>query len=168
MIENGKMKYSFTAPLYFFAILLLISGCAGMSAQSEGEIDEGAAESVPYYANDFNDIMVPNELKWDREGSMAIKTESYAGGVLKFVGRVEVNSLSDFFINTMTKNKWKLVGSAKYKNVLLAFTKPNKTAMVMILESSDISRKTTVHIYLTDDRVSSDKGYNPFAGESVR
>jgi hypothetical protein len=110
--------------------------------------------------------MVPCELSWDREGSMSIKTESYAGGVLKFVGRVEVNSLADFFVNAMEKNSWKLVGSAKYQNVLLAFTKPNKTAMVMIYES-DLSSKTSVYIYLTDD-ISARQGYNPYVEENIR
>lgn len=96
---------------------------------------------------------------------MSIKTESYAGGVMKFVGRVEVNSLADFFVNNMEKNNWKLVGSVKYKNVLLAFTKPNKTAMIMIMET-ELMRKTAVYIYVTDD-IAARKGIKPFAEESI-
>jgi len=168
MIRYRKMNWRFSLPLYLIVILLLLSGCAKKNIWSQGEegFDETASENVPYYANDYNDIMVPSELSWDREGSMSIKTESYAGGVMKFVGRVEVNSLADFFVNSMAKNNWKLVGSAKYKNVLLAFTKPNKTAMVMIYES-DLSSKTSVYIYLTDD-ISARQGYNPYVEESIR
>lgn len=168
MTRNRKMYLTLTAICYLSAMLLLLGGCstASLSGGSGSAIDEGMAENVPYYADDFNDIMVPNELDWDREGSMAMRTESYAGGVLKFVGRVEVNSLAEFFVNTMPKNKWKLVGSAKYENVLLAFTKPNKTAMIMILES-DITRKTSVHIYVTDD-ITARKGNSPFSQESLR
>jgi hypothetical protein len=168
MIRFRKMNGQFSLPLYLAVLLLLLSGCAKKNVWSEGQkgVDEAAPENVPYYANDYNDIMVPSELSWDREGSMSIKTESYAGGVIKFVGRVEVNSVADFFVNTMVKNKWKLVGSAKYKNILLAFTKPNKTAMVMIYES-DLSRKTSVYIYVTDD-IAARQGYNPFVGETNR
>jgi hypothetical protein len=168
MNRYRKMNGRAFLPLYLVVILLLLSGCAKKNfwSPSQEGIDEKGPENVPYFANDYNDIMVPSELSWDREGSMSIKTESYAGGVLKFVGRVEVNSLADFFVNTMAKNKWKLVGSAKYKNILLAFTKPNKTAMVMIYES-DLSRKTSVYIYVTDD-ISARQGYNPFAGETNR
>jgi len=155
-------------PLYLVVILLLLTGCATKNLRSPNQegTDETAPKNVPYYANDYNDIMVPNELSWDREGSMSIKTESYAGGVLKFMGRVEVNSLADFFVNTMAKNKWKLVGSAKYENILLAFTKPNKTAMVMFYEA-DLRRKTSVYIYITDD-ISARQGYNSFGGETIR
>jgi len=168
MIGYWKMKGRFFLPLCLVVILLLLSGCAkkNLWSQDQGGIDEKAPENVPYYANDYNDIMVPSELSWDREGSMSIKTESYAGGVLKFVGRVEVNSLADFFVNSMAKNKWKLVGSAKYTNILLAFTKPYKTAMIMIYESG-LSGKTSVCIYVTDD-ISARQGSNPFAGETSR
>jgi hypothetical protein len=166
MIGYWKMKGRFFLPLYLAVILLLLSGCAKKNiwSKDQGGIDEKAAENEPYYANDYNDIMVPSELSWDREGSMSIKTESYAGGVLKFVGRVEVNSLADFFVNSMAKNRWKLVGSAKYKNILLAFTKPNKTAMVIIYESG-LSGKTSVYIYVTDD-IAARRGADPFAGET--
>lgn len=168
MIRYRKMNGRLTLTFFIAVILLLLSGCAKKNIWSKGEegIDETAPENIPYYANDYNDIMVPSELSWDREGSMSIKTESYAGGVLKFVGRVEVNSLADFFVNAMEKNSWKLVGSAKYQNVLLAFTKPNKTAMVMIYES-DLSSKTSVYIYLTDD-ISARQGYNPYVEENIR
>jgi hypothetical protein len=163
------MQRTLTAICGLFTMLLLLGGCSAMSlsGNSTTAIDENTAENVPYYADDFNDIMVPSEMDWDREGSMAMRTDSYAGGVLKFVGRVEVNSLAEFFVNTMSKNKWNLVGSAKYKNVLLAFTKPNKTAMIMILESN-ITRKTTVHIYLTDDITARKGDYSSFPQDSVR
>lgn len=166
MIGDRKMNWRSLLPLYLVIILLLTSGCAKKYPWSHNQegVDKSAQDNVPYYANDYNDIMVPSELSWDREGSMSIKTESFAGGVLKFVGRVEVNSLADFFVNTMAKNKWKLVGSAKYENILLAFAKPNMTAMVMIYES-DLSHKTSVYIYVTDD-ISARQGYNPFAGET--
>jgi hypothetical protein len=151
MIRERKIRFTSTMLCYSLAVLLLLGGCSGKNIFSSDEsLDESAVENVPYRADDFSDIMVPPELSWDREGSMAIKTESYAGGVMRFTGRVEVNSLADFFVNTMQRNNWKMVGSAKYKNVLLAFTKPNKTALVMIM-GSDLGGKTSVQIYLTDD-----------------
>lgn len=163
-----KRNFNLIILLTLTVSLFFSGGCAEKGLWSSGDeaLDENVPENVPYYADDFRDILIPNELQWDREGSMAIKTESFAGGILKFTGRVEVNSLTDFFVNTMAKNKWKLVGSAKYKNILLAFTKPYKTAVVTIFEA-DLTSKTTVQIYVADD-ITARKGYNPFAEETLR
>lgn len=169
MILRKENYLKFAICLCLALMFLITSGCGKKNLwpqQTDDQMDETEVENMPYYANDFNDILVPNELRWDREGSMAMRTESFAGGVMRFVGRVEVNSLADFFVNTMAKNKWKMVGSAKYKNVLLAFTKPNKTAMITIFES-DLSSKTTVQIYVTDD-ITARHGYNPFSEDTIR
>ncbi len=154
-------------PLLFGAAIAMTSlvgltGCAelgiggsdqGMSAAPLG----GPAESQPYYANEFSDLMLPSDLTFDREKSMVVRTDSFAGGVLHYSGRVEITSLSDFFINTMPKNGWKLVGSAKYKKVLLAFVKPNKTCTVQLSEG-EFGMKTGVAVYITEDLTASKSG----------
>ena len=149
--------------LLLLAALFLSAGCAeldlGGTMGQEGTPAAAAAEAepAPYYPTDFKDIMVPAELNWNREKSMSIRTASFAGGILNFTGRVDINSLTDFFIASMQKDGWKLSGSIKYKNVLLAFTKPQKTTMISIYQN-EFGYKTDVSIYITEDVT----GSNPF------
>lgn len=136
--------------------LLLTSGCVG-SALSSGPDSGGPLQAAPsstadpnYSANEFPDLMIPGDLDWDREKSMIVRTESFAGGVLQYSGRVEITSAADFFINTMGRNGWKLAGTTKYKNILLAFVKPTKTCTIMLSEDK-LMMKTVVNIYMAED-----------------
>ncbi|MFZ5775309.1 MAG: hypothetical protein ACOY3Z_07480 [Thermodesulfobacteriota bacterium] len=136
--------------------LLLTAGCVG-SALSSGPDSGGPLQAAPsstaepnYSANEFPDLMIPGDLDWDREKSMIVRTDSFAGGVLQYSGRVEITSAADFFINTMGRNGWRLAGTTKYKNILLAFTKPNKTCTIMVSEDK-ILFKTVVNIYIAED-----------------
>jgi len=156
--------------------LVALSGCAELGLGG-GSSDKGASssdpfasstssmDSPPYRANEFTDLLLPSELSWDREKSMLVRTDSFAGGVLHYTGRVDIASLSDFFTNNMGKNGWKLAGSAKYKNILLAFVKPNKTCTILLSEDKLLMR-TEVTIYVAEDiaagRASSGKQANPF------
>jgi PBP1b-binding outer membrane lipoprotein LpoB len=135
------------------SLSLFLSGCADMgigTSQDEMAPPAQTQETQPYYSSEFSDLLIPSELQWNRDKSLVIRTDSFAGGVLHFSGRVEVNSLSDFFANSMNKNGWKLVGTAKYKNVLLAFVKENKTCTITIGES-EFGMKTDVAVYITED-----------------
>lgn len=144
---------------------VLLLGCAQMERFGMGSTSNNtsqAAEEVPpepYHPAEFRDLLLPAELTWARDKSMVVNTESYAGGVLYFSGRVEVNSLTDFFVTTMPRNNWKLVGSVKYKDVLLAFTKPHKTCTIIIQQASDFSQRADVSIYITED-IAESKGGN--------
>jgi len=134
--------------------LLTLTGCAqlgwGGSTGSESAPAETAATNQPYNPAEFRDLLIPGELAWNRDKSMVIKTESYAGGVLNFSGKVDINSLSEFFAKSMERNGWKLAGSIKYKQVLLAFVKPAKTCTITIADS-EFGLKTEVNVYVTED-----------------
>ena len=81
-----------------------------------------------------------------QDKSMAMRTDSFQGGIHSYSGRVQINSLRDYIIVSMRNNKWKLVGEASYKNVMLAFRKPNKTCMFVLSESLG---KTQANLYGT-------------------
>lgn len=162
LLINKKYCTSLFTILVLFVSLFFLNGCAemGMGGSSGEELDasvdasEAAAENQPYYPTDFKDLLIPSELTWNRENSIAIKTDSFAGGILHFTGRVELNSLSDFFVNTMAKNNWKMSGSVKYKKIVLAFIKPNKTCTIIISEN-EFGMKTSVYVYITEDLTAS-------------
>ncbi len=132
---------------------MFLGGCATLSMDDSGEgepsQDQAAAPSYePYRPADFDEILIPGELTWNRKGSMTINTDSFTGGILNFTGRVEVNSLTDFFINTMKKNGWRLNGSVKSEDVLLAFTRDNGTCMIKII-AGGIAKSTNVFVYVS-------------------
>ena len=132
---------------------LFISGCAGLGTTTDSKgtkSSSGIVRNDPYFPTKFNDFEVPGELQEERKKSMFINTSSFTGGILNFSGRVEVKSLSDFFINTMQKNGWKLTGEVRYENIMLAFTKPNKSCMLTIYEG-EYGAKTQVYVYITED-----------------
>ncbi len=105
-------------------------------------------------------------MKLDTKKTLTINTESFHGGVLIFSGYVEVQSLKDYMMKSMKGDQWRHVGEASYNNVLLAFTKPNKTAII-VLAGGGIGKfgKTKMEMYVTVDAAAS-KQLNPF-GEPV-
>lgn len=162
-----SLKKTCTAFALFFALtsLILSTGCTSKSASSS-DMGVNAGPALSNSAGNFKDIELPVEMKWDTANSMSINTNSFQGGIIKYSGRVELGSLKEFIVASMTNNKWKLVGEAQYENVLLAFTKPNKTCMMILDESfGGILGKTTVTMYVTNDLASGGK-MNPFGEPS--
>lgn len=148
-LRTLSLALAFLAPL-------TLGGCAGMNLGGGQDSADAPRQEAPYFAHEFSDLLIPRELNWNRDKSMFVRTASFAGGVLHYSGRVDMDSVADFFSNTMMKNGWKMVGSAKYKNVLLAFVKPDKTCTI-IVSTSDLRYRTEVHIYINEDIV----GKNP-------
>lgn len=141
----------------FFSFLLISSGCSAIKSSSNATGQDGEpgssktiVENAPYYSKEFSDLLIPGELEFNNDKTMSIRTESFAGGILNFSGRVEMNSLADFFATTMAKNGWKLTGTIKHKEILLAFVKPYKTCMLRISKSG-LGMTTEVYAYITED-----------------
>lgn len=156
-------------PKVSVAAALLAMTMSGCSSNMYGTSSPSMSAEMGPVANlvgNFDDIELPVDLKWNSEKSMAIRTDSFKGGILNYSGRVELSSLKDFIITSMENKKWKLVGEAQYKNVLLAFTKPNRTCMVILDEGVGGSFGTTsVTLYVTVDIAAAGQ-LNPF-GEPI-
>ena len=156
-----------TLTMMILAAVLFIGGCASTQlGNTEPDAKPSGDSSLPPvsgFADDIQDIVIPVALEWDREKSMTIKTESFRGGVWFYTGKVEVISLKDFMTTSMKDNKWKLVGEATSKDVMLAFVKPGKTCMLVIADHN--FGKTSMTLYVTIDKTSS-AALNPF-GEAV-
>lgn len=148
--------------LFLAALLAFMGGCANKNSNPAGS---GGTGDLPPLANSvasYGDLELPVEMKWDSEKSMAINTESFKGGILHYNGRVDITSLKDFITASMRNNKWRQVGEASYKNVMMAFTKPNKTCMVVLSEGMGGSLgKTNATLYVTVD-LGAAKNLNPF------
>jgi len=155
---------------YGCCILLLagsLAGCGSKSGQPSDSMTDSDLAPVATVVESYGDIELPIEMVLDGKASMAMRTDSFQGGIHVYKGRVQVNSLRDYVIASMRNNKWKLVGEASYNNVILAFTKPNKTCMVVLSESSAGSLgKTQANFYVTVD-VAAASRLNPF-GEPIQ
>lgn len=149
--------------------LLVLGGCTGSSSyngSSSTEMSTTDLGPMSTQVGNFSDIELPVDMKWINDESMAIKTDSFEGGILTYSGRVEVSSLKQFIVSTMENRKWKLVGEAQSDNILLAFTKPNKTCMVVLEEGfGGKYGYTKATLYVTVDVAAAGR-LNPF-GEPV-
>jgi len=162
------MKMNSIWKIAFFSlaaiIMMIMNGCTGSNfVGTSSSTDPGAMPPVSSFADELQDIEIPIDLTWERNKSLAIKTESFRGGIWHYSGKVEAVSLKDFMITAMQNNKWKLVGEVASKEILLAFIKPGKNCMMII---SDVALgKTELTLYVTVDETAA-AGLNPF-GEAV-
>ncbi|PIE60096.1 MAG: hypothetical protein CSA32_00570 [Desulfobulbus propionicus] len=146
---------------------MLVAGCTlNKTVSSTPAAADGpyALPPVPGFAGDIQDIAVPTELELDRRGTMAIRTESFQGGIYLYRGNVDFVSLKDYMVQSMEDNKWKLVGETSSKDIMLAFVKPSKTCM-MVLTEGNVVNKTSLTFYVTIDQTAAES-LNPF-GEAV-
>ena len=96
-----------------------------------------------YY--DFTDVLIPKQLDLKRDESFVYDTSSFTAGFLTFEGRVEVRSLTQFFVDAMTQDNWLLGAKFTHKEVVLLFEKPNKRTIMYITETRF---KTKVRIWV--------------------
>ena len=116
-------------------MVLIIGGCAGSKIKG-GESSASAKKDkgpVPLYY-DFGDVLIPSELKVDKDASFVFRTPGFSAGVLALEGRVEINSLIDFFNNNMNKDNWKLVSYFKSRRTIMLFNKENRWCVINITE----------------------------------
>lgn len=169
MERNGKMKLLVTY-LILTAGIVVLGGCSGMNFSGSSSSSSSTVADVPPISKPilgYPDIELPSDMELEKDESMTIRTDSFVGGILNFRGRIEIQSLKNFIIASMQRNKWKVVGEASSEQIMLAFTKPNKTCMVVIKEDmGGALGKTHVYLYVTADLAAA-KRLNPF-GESMR
>lgn len=158
----ARNYFSFFMVILAASSLMFLNGCVSQSKTAMPAEMAPLANSV----GNFEDIELPSEMEWDSDKSMAIKTDSFRGGILVYSGKVEINSLKDFIISSMKNHKWKHVGEASSEEIMIAFIKPNKTCLITLEEGFGGSLGATyLTMYITVD-VAAGKRLNPF-GEPI-
>lgn len=166
-MKYGKNQYQGLMFSMIAVILLALTGCMPGTTQTNTMLANEGMESLPAMASsvgNYEDIEIPADMKYTTANSLSIRTDSFRGGIIHYKGRVEMNSLKEFIIASMKKNKWKLAGEVSSQNVILAFTKPNKTCMMKIEPNGSMS-DTTLTMYVTVD-VAAARSLNAF-GEPI-
>jgi hypothetical protein len=119
-----------------FLVVLLGVTWAGCSTTTP-ELQQGqTAEGVEVGRVYLDDVRVPSELEYDADESLVYEAPKFKAGVLRFSKwRIDVQSVIDFFMFNMPKEKWTFVNSFKGKQAFLTFSKPEKTCIIRITET---------------------------------
>ena len=132
------MEISKKSVAFIFLLVLFLSafwtGCSSTLKERRAEPVVGEQKGVGKYYY-FDDVLVPNELKYDQKKSFIYETPRFKTGVMVFTKYwVDVESLIDFFTYHMEKDNWNLVNSFRGKESVLNFSKPDKTCTIRITE----------------------------------
>ncbi len=94
---------------------------------------------------DFPDVPIPAELDIRSKSSNVFQSGSIKMGFITLRGRVESNSVLNFFTSALPREGWRLKGQFRYNRSLLIFDKPDKTCVILI---TDETIYTYVEIYV--------------------
>ncbi len=134
------------------ALMLLNAACSSTPKTTDGQnAQEENAQNAPLY-HDFDDVLIPRELKLNTKSSFVYRSTGWTAGVLVFTSKVERISLIQFFENNMAKDNWQAVSSFKSPRTLLLFQKENRWCVINI---TDNEWDTLVEIWTA-----------PFSGQS--
>ncbi len=119
------------------AFLLLISGCSTTNFRKNSSSSVPAAKKdkgqAPLYY-DFEDVLLPKQMKLDKKSSFVFKTPGVSAGVLVLNGWIEANSLITFFENNMAKDNWNMLTSFKSRRAIMLFQKENRWCVINITD----------------------------------
>ncbi len=121
--------------------LIFTGGCAWFQKEtpapqptSSQTASSGASVAPAPMFYDFPDIPVPGEIKLQRDDSTVFQAGGVKTGLLVFKGRVDPQSLINFFKVSLAREKWTLKGSIRYRKSLLLFQKENRFCVIHIYE----------------------------------
>jgi hypothetical protein len=116
--------------LISLAVMLLLSGCAQLKGAGTGTAPADETKPTPRYL-DFSDILIPGEL--ERVPKECFITNGF--GRLVVSGRVQSESLAQFFITSMNSEGWVALNQYKFQgSIKLFFKKQDKFASILIAE----------------------------------
>jgi hypothetical protein len=111
----------------------LLTGCSLMESKPEPAGDQARQGAIGRYY-DFDDIQVPVSMKLNKDKSMLFRAGTMKAGMLFFSDNLEVESLVNFFVDSMSRDNWTLKSTFKYPRVLLFFAKQSKTCVIQVTE----------------------------------
>lgn len=118
---------------------LLFAGCSIFKVKKQSSVSKPVKTvskgPAPLYY-DFEDVLIPGELKVNKKESFIYSSSGFSVGVLVLSGRVDLNSLIAFFENNMAKDNWKMICSFNSAYTLMLFQKENRWCAVSLNESN--------------------------------
>jgi hypothetical protein len=128
--------------------LVVFSGCAylrGNGGESDETVVTGEETETGSLYYDFGDVPIYSKLTVVNKKSFVYHVPGFTAGVLGLSGRVDADTLEQFFKKNMPKDNWKLVCSFKSPRSVLFFTKEKKSCIINMTEKRF---KTEVEIWV--------------------
>lgn len=140
--------------LFLFAQWALV-GCASTRPMEGGTASSETALRASF--SGFEDVLIPSDISVDRKKSQVYSAGKVKVGLLTFKGRVEPDSLADFFQNNLPRNGWKLMTSLKDRDHTLIFLKDDRVCLITIGETW-LSTVCEVRVGLVEKALEPGKG----------
>lgn len=151
------MTRRLSAVFFLLFLFSIFSACATTKKEGPTSPPEEKPRASSY---DFNDILVPSEMKLNQKDSFVYTSAQFKVGILSFSGRVEPGSLASFFQNNMPKDGWRMISTVKYRETMLVFLKDERACVITIKEEF-FSTKLKVRVGPIDQAAIQVKGNPP-------
>ena len=151
------MTRRFTVVFLSLFLFSIFSACATTKKEGAPPVVEEKPRASSY---EFNDILIPSEMKLNQKDSFVYTAANFKAGVLSFTGRVEPDSLASFFQNNMAKDGWRLISTLKYQETMLVFLKDERACVITIKEKF-FNTSLKVRVGPIDQAASQVKGTPP-------
>lgn len=118
-------------------LAFFISGCFGLGSSSKSEedpsVDQPKSRKTTAVYYDFEDVLIPRELSIVKNRTVVILTPGFTSGLITLKGRVERQSLFNFFNNNMAKDNWTVISQIKSPGItIMVFQKSSRTSVITI------------------------------------
>lgn len=135
-----KVSCNIKSSLNIMVVVVLAFFIFGCSDHMFSKVPEGSSPAdqpkskkttAVYY--DFEDILIPMELSIVNDRTVIISSPGFTSGILTLKGRVERQSLFNFFSNNMQKDNWAVLSQIKSPGTtIMVFQKSARTAVITI------------------------------------
>lgn len=134
-----RWRNNLTHYLFLAVLVMTLAACSSMNSTSSGSGSDSADKTTsPTVYRDFNDILLPSEMKIDTKRTYIIEGSGMTTGILTIKGWVDRDSLITFFKSAMEREKWQEIASFKSPSAdtssILVFQKTSRTAVISINE----------------------------------
>ncbi len=134
-------KTSMWRTILLALMIFILSGCQA-TRSPEPETFEPVSESQELETNDasahryydFDDIPIPEEMSIDRDGSILFESQGIRAGMLSYTGRVDSESLFNYFHTALPNENWELLSYIKYGTQIQTFSKDDRLCIIRIID----------------------------------
>ena len=124
-----------------FAVLVILflfagwalTGCASTPPKQGGTAPSETALRASF--SGFEDVVIPSDISVNKKKSQVYSAGKVKVGLLTFEGRVEPESLADFFQNNLPRSGWKLMTTLKDRDHTLIFLRDDRVCLITIGET---------------------------------
>lgn len=135
-MHSRRWRNNLVFNLFLAVLVMTLAACSSMNNTSGSDGADKTTSATVY--RDFNDILLPSEMKIDTNRTYIIEGSGLTTGILTIKGWVDRDSLITFFKSAMEREKWQEIASFKSPSAdtssILVFQKINRTAVISIHE----------------------------------